>query len=148
MRRLPVVAFAALLLAPALASAEELHEARRGGIALGGSIGGGGMTIDNDTVGCPDCQYDPLAFEIDLHFGSMATPRTAVLFELQLNAKAVDDNPMFVESLGSLSAMLAVQYWLTAPIWIKGGYGFATTSVTKEEGNIRQHGPGAQGFAF
>lgn len=37
------------------------------------------MTVDKDAVGCPGCDYDPLALELDVHFGSMISARQAML---------------------------------------------------------------------
>jgi hypothetical protein len=142
-----LLAAAAVLLVPGTAAAE-LHDEREGRIAIGGSLGGGGMTVDNDAIGCPGCDYDPLGVEVDLHFGSMVSARQAMLFELQVNYTSVDDNMLFIDKLGTGAAMLTTQYWLTRPAWVKGGFGFATVSVTKEEGNIRQHGAGSMGLAL
>jgi hypothetical protein len=135
-----------LLLVPAVASAD-FHQARKGRVAVGGSFGGGGMTVDNEVIGCPGCEYEPLAYEVDVHFGSMPTERLAALFEVQLNTQSVDDQMLGVDRLGSAAIMIALQHWVTGPIWVKGGMGFASTLVTKDDVNIRQHKPAGQGWA-
>lgn len=151
-----LVAFAAVLLAPAAAAAQPgygpppgpapagyysqpspvaggFHD-RTGRMALGFSLGLGGMQIGDAEVDCPSCDYDPIAFEVDFHIGGMLSPRFALLFEVQANGKTIDDNGFGATSLVQATAMVAGQYWLTPQLWIKGGIGGANLSYSYDDG--------------
>jgi hypothetical protein len=143
----------AILLAPAVAAAQPgarapapggyysqpttvaggFHD-RAGRMSLGFSVGLGGMKANDDAIGCAGCDYDPIAGEFDFHIGGMLSPRFALLFEVQANAQTVAENAYYVDTLGSGAAMIAGQYWLTPQLWIKGGLGFASLSVSRDDG--------------
>jgi hypothetical protein len=87
---------------------------RQGRLAFGGSLGLGGMHDSGSNVTtCADCNYNPLAVELDGHIGGFLSPRFALMAEGQIN----------VLSMNSL--MLAGQYWVTPQLWLKGGIGFS-----------------------
>jgi hypothetical protein len=156
MKRSHLVAFAAVLLAPAAAAAQPgygpppppppggyysqpttvpggFHD-RAGRMAIGFSLGLGGMNIGDDDVTCGNCDYDPIAGEFDFHIGGMLSPRFALLFEVQGNAQTVEENLYGATSLVQATAMIAGQYWLTPQLWIKGGIGGASLSYSYDDG--------------
>jgi hypothetical protein len=156
MKRSHLVAFAAVLLAPAAAAAQPgygpppppppggyysqpttvpggFHD-RAGRMAIGFSFGLGGMNIGDDDVTCGNCDYDPIAGEFDFHIGGMLSPRFALLFEVQGNAQTVEENLYGATSLVQATAMVAGQYWLTPQLWIKGGIGGASLSYSYDDG--------------
>jgi hypothetical protein len=156
MKRSHLVAFAAVLLAPAAAAAQPgygpppppppggyysqpttvpggFHD-RAGRMAIGFSLGLGGMNIGDDDVTCGNCDYDPIAGEFDFHIGGMLSPRFALLFEVQGNAQTVEENLYGATSLVQATAMVAGQYWLTPQLWIKGGIGGASLSYSYDDG--------------
>jgi hypothetical protein len=152
MKRLVSFVFlgAALLVFPALASAQGYYGPPPGGggyyaqpatlpggmwdrtgrLALGFSIGLGGMHSNAyGDIGCPTCNYNPAAVEVDFHIGGMLSPRFALLFEGQGNLQTVDDNGQGgTVTLSQSTAMIAGQFWLTPRLWLKGGIGAAHLS--------------------
>jgi hypothetical protein len=154
MKRTHLVAFA-VLFAPAVAAAQPGYGAppppaggyysqpttvpggfhdRAGRMALGFSLGLGGMQVGDDDVTCVNCDYDPIAGEFDFHIGGMLSPRFALLFEVQGNAQTVAENFYGATSLVQATAMVAGQYWLTPQLWIKGGIGGASLSYSYDDG--------------
>lgn len=150
------VAFAAVLLAPAVAAAQPsyggppppppggyysqptqvaggFHD-RAGRMAIGFSFGLGGMQIGDDDVTCPSCDYEPIGGEFDFHIGGMLSPRFALLFEVQGNGKTVEENLFGAKTLMQVTAMAAGQYWLTPQLWVKGGIGAASLSYSYDDG--------------
>lgn len=155
MKRSHLVAFAAVLLAPAAAAAQPGYGApppppggyysqptqvaggfhdRTGRMALGFSLGLGGMNVGGEDLACPSCDYDPIAGEFDFHIGGMLSPRFALLFEVQGNAQTVEENLYGATSLVQATAMIAGQYWLTPQLWVKGGIGGASLSRSYDDG--------------
>ncbi len=149
-----LIAFAAILLAPAVAAAQPgygppppqgyysqpapataggFHD-RTGRMALGFSVGLGGMQVGDDDVTCASCDYEPIAGEFDFHIGGMLSPRFALLFEVQGNAQTVEENNYGATSLVQATAMVAGQYWLTPQLWVKGGIGAASLSYSYDDG--------------
>lgn len=156
MKRSHLVAFAAVLLAPAAAAAQPgygpppppppqgyysqpttvpggFHD-RAGRMALGFSLGLGGLNVGDSPVECATCDYDPIAGEFDFHIGGMLSPRFALLFEVQGNAQTIAENAYGATSLVQATAMVAGQYWLTPQLWIKGGLGGASLSQSYDDG--------------
>jgi hypothetical protein len=156
MKRSHLVAFAAVLLAPAVAAAQPgyrpapppppggyysqpttvaggFHD-RQGRMALGFSLGLGGMKVGENDVQCSNCNYDPIAGEFDFHIGGTLSPRFALLFEVQGTAKTVEENNYGATSLVQAAAMVAGQYWLTPQLWVKGGIGAASLSYSYDDG--------------
>lgn len=171
MKRIHLVAFAAVLAAPAVAAAQPGHgrptsppppqqgyysqapgipggfHDRAGRMALGFSFGLGGMTANDESIGCAGCDYDPIAVEFDFHIGGMLSPRLALLFEVQANVQTVAENAYYVETLGSGAGMIAAQYWLTPQLWLKGGLGFASLSVSRDDGYVTESSDSVEGGA-
>ncbi len=154
MKRSHLVAFAAVLLAPAAAAAQPgygpppppagyysqpttvaggFHD-RTGRMALGFSLGLGSMQVGDSDVTCANCDYEPIAGEFDFHIGGMLSPRFALLFEVQGNAQTVQENAYGATSLVQATAMVAGQYWLTPQLWVKGGIGGASLSYSYDDG--------------
>jgi hypothetical protein len=99
---------------------------RMGRIAIGGSIGLGGMHDSGSNITeCNTCDYNPVAFEADGHIGGFLTPRFALMAEGQVNAQTVASDQYDDTVLSMSSLMLAGQYWITPQLWIKGGVGVA-----------------------
>ena len=133
----------ALVLAPALAEAQGYYggpgpgpypggfHRRMGRLAWGFSIGVGGMNDSSSSIGCSNCDYQPLALEADLHIGGFLSPRFALLFEAQVNEQqltaqdATNDSTQLEQS----ALMVAGQLWLLPQLWIKGGVGFADLHI-------------------
>jgi hypothetical protein len=153
-RLISLACFAAIGLAPALASAQPGYAPpppppggggyyaeppgllpggfydRTGRLALGFSIGLGAMNDSVGDINCPSCDYNPAAFEVDMHIGGMITPRLALMLEIQGNGQTVDsvDGGAGTVTLVQGTALAAAQYWLTPRLWIKGGVGAAHLS--------------------
>jgi hypothetical protein len=145
----------AILCVPVLASAQGYY--RRGGpgasaprgfhnregrLALGFSVGLGGMSDDGSSItSCIGCDYNPLAFEIDGHIGGMLSPRFALLFEAQVNGQTIHSDAFRDDTILSQgAAMIAAQVWVLPQLWLKGGLGFANLQtdnayVTRDLGN-------------
>jgi hypothetical protein len=124
------------------------HRANR--LVYGGSIGIGVMNDSGDRITCNNCNYNPVAFELDGHIGGMLNSRLALLFEVQVNGQLINaengtgnGDSTLVQS----AAMLAVQYWLTPQFWIKGGVGLSHITVDHDyyDGTVEE--PGADGVA-
>ena len=102
---------------------------RQGRLSWGFSLGLGGMHDAGSAVTkCANCDYNPIAVEVDGHIGGFLGPRFALMGEFQVNAQTVQadngsGNGDLVLSQNVL--MLAGQYWLTPQLWIKGGLGLA-----------------------
>jgi hypothetical protein len=101
---------------------------RQGRLIFGGSLGLGGMHDSGSNVTtCNNCDYNPIAVELDGHIGGFVMPRLALMAEGQINAQTVAVDPAYgddtVISMNTL--MIAAQYWVTPQLWIKGGLGVA-----------------------
>src|SRR5262249_6005339 len=122
------------------------HRANRltWGIAFGvGGMhdGGSGLT------GCDNCDYNPLAGEVDGHIGGMLNSRMAALFEAQAHIQTVHSSLSNGDtSVPQGAAMVALQYWLAPILWIKGGIGFAHLSY--DNGDLGLTDDVASGAAF
>ena len=141
-----LLVFSAIMLAPALAAAQPYygpapayrepggfhHRANR--LAWGISFGVGGMHDSGDGIAsCDNCNYNPLAGEIDGHIGGMLNSRTALLFEAQANIQTIHSDALNGDTtITQSAAMVALQYWLTPILWIKGGLGFAHLSYDND----------------
>src|SRR4051794_20063282 len=66
---------------------------RQGRLAWGFSIGLGGMhDAGSQVTSCNNCDYNPIAFEVDGHIGGFIGPRFALMGEFQVNGKTVQVN--------------------------------------------------------
>jgi hypothetical protein len=133
----------AILSAPALALAQGYHgggrpaspapggfQDRAGRLAVGFSIGLGGMSDNGNEINCSTCDYNPLAFELDGHLGGMLSSRFALLFEAQVNGQTIHSDFLDGDTtLSQAAAMIAGQGWITPQLWIKGGLGFTNLQI-------------------
>jgi hypothetical protein len=138
----------AVLFAPELASAQGYYgpgpyspypggfHRRMGRLAWGFSVGFGGMTDSGGITQCDStCSYNNYAYEADLHLGGFVSPRAAIMFEGQINGQTVHSDAASGDTVVNQTAlMVALQYWLTPQIWIKGGLGFAHLDESNDLG--------------
>jgi hypothetical protein len=135
----------ALVCAPALASAQGYYgrgnpdapggfHNRAGRLTFGGAIGLGGMSDNGSAItSCDNCNYNPVAVELDGHIGGMLNPRLALMFEAQLNLQTIHSD--FFDGDTTLSqgaAMIAGQFWVLPMLWIKGGIGFSNLQTDNQ----------------
>ncbi len=136
-----LLVLAALLVAPAAASAQGYYGGGPGGpgpstqlpggfhnrggrIIYGGSFGLGGMHDSGSNVTtCGNCNYNPLAVSLAGHIGGFVGPRLALMAEGQINAQTVSSDFYDDTVLSMNTLMIAAQYWVTPQLWIKGGLG-------------------------
>lgn len=137
----------ALLLVPAIASAQRYQpgygasppmpggfQDRAGQPMYGGSLGLGGMKLDDQDVTCSGCNYSPIGVEIDGHIGGMLNERFGLMLELQGNAKTVSDNGDYgTVTLSQGAAMIAGQYYVSPKLYLKAGIGAAHLSYDYED---------------
>lgn len=104
---------------------------RAGRVTWGFAIGLGGMHDGGSTVtNCLNCDFKPLALELDGHIGGMLSPRFGLMFEAQINAQTVHSSVFGDDAILSQSAaMIAGQFWLLPQLWIKGGLGIADLQI-------------------
>lgn len=88
---------------------------RRDGFMLGFGINFGEISCAG--TGCDDVTE---AVGIDIHLGSMISPRTGLGFDLWAMTHT-EDNLTITHAI----ATLGVQYWLLPRLWVKGGLGVA-----------------------
>jgi hypothetical protein len=134
----------AILCAPVIASAQGYYRGRGapdplpggfhnrvGHLTLGGSIGLGGMHDGGSAITtCDNCDFQPLALEVDGHIGGVLSPRFALMLELQGNFQTVHSNRFSDDTvLSQGAAMIAGQFWILPQLWIKGGIGVASLQV-------------------
>lgn len=99
---------------------------RTGRLAWGFSVGLGGMhDAGSNVTRCNNCDYNPIAVEVDGHIGGFLTPRFALMAEGQVNAQTVSSDSYDDTVLSQNALMIAGQFWVTPQLWIKGGIGFA-----------------------
>lgn len=138
----------AILCAPALASAQGYYgpggpgrgypaptvpggfHNRAGRLAFGFGLGLGGMHDDGSAItACDNCDFQPLAFEADIHLGGMLGPRFALMFEGQANIQTIHTDFFDDTTLTQGAAMIAGQFWILPQLWIKGGIGLANLQI-------------------
>jgi hypothetical protein len=129
----------AIILAPGLAAAQGYYGGsgynqpsripggfhdRTGRLAWGFGVGLGGMHDDGSGItNCDNCGNGPV-LELDGHIGGMISPRFALLFEGQLNARTVHSSFANGDTvLTQSAALVAGQFWITPQLWVKGGLG-------------------------
>jgi hypothetical protein len=111
----------------------------RDGLTLGGALGLGAILSDN----CGP--YCGAAGMFEGHIGGMLTPRVALMGDFWGSGHRWDDGAGTGTTYHGLYT-LAVQYWATNILWLKGGIGFAQLNygydgtVTPDE-----NGPGMMG---
>jgi hypothetical protein len=139
MKPIKLLVLLALMLAPAVASAQyygggpsyygggpHFHQ-RWGRLAWGFSVGLGGMHSPDGLTTCDNCA-NALAFEVDGHIGGMINNRLGLMLEGQINGRTVhaDDGTGSGDSVLTQNAlMVAAQYWILPMLWVKGGVGLS-----------------------
>jgi hypothetical protein len=118
----------------------------RRGLTLGVGLGIGGMDSDTGALDCDNCIYTPITGALDFHIGAMINPRLALLFELWVTAKPLDEAG--TSTLSQSMAMVGVQYWLSPQLWIKGGLGFSYLNLSYDDGYYVEDAAVAEGGAI
>jgi hypothetical protein len=95
----------------------------RDGFLIGVGIGFGGISAD----ACGDFCGGALALE--LHLGGMINPRMGVMGDFWGNFHPIPNSDGTTSH--SIST-LALQYWLTDIIWLKGGLGIGRMQITSD----------------
>lgn len=121
---------------------------RQSRLALGFSLGLGKMKLDDASVPCQGCDGDPLSFAADVHIGWMMSPRLGLLFEAQGVGQTIADTGTVTDTLVQSTAMVAAQYWISPQLWIKGGVGAASMSVTRDDGFTTTESDSLEGGAI
>ncbi len=108
---------------------------REGRLTWGLSLGIGGMSSDSGPIDCANCDYNPLAVEIDVHVGGMLSSRFALMGELQGNVQTLEEQGggEGTLSLAQFALMVAAQYWVVPKVWVKGGIGVAHLSFNYDD---------------
>lgn len=106
---------------------------RTGRLIFGGSLGLGSMSSRGNDLRCFDCDYSPISVQAAGHIGGFLSPRFALMAEGQANVQTLASDSFTGDTtiLTQGALMLAVQYWVTPKLWIKGGIGFATLQVDR-----------------
>lgn len=100
----------------------------RTGLTFGVGIGPGSITT---TSTCGD--FCGAAIALEGHIGGMLNPRLAIMGDFWLNAHPIPNSDG--TTTNSISS-LALQYWLTDIIWIKGGLGIGHTQVLSDSEGV------------
>lgn len=106
---------------------------RMGRLAWGFSLGLGNMSDRGGDIDCLNCDYSPLAGEGSVHIGGFISPRLAILGEGQVNVQTLANDSFTGDTttLSQAALVLAVQYWATPQLWLKGGLGVASLQVDR-----------------
>jgi hypothetical protein len=99
-------------------------------LGFGGHLGT--MSGDSGILGCTGCDYDPLAGGVHFQIGGMLNPRVALVGEVFSAGQQLDS--FGDEILFQTQLMIALQYWLTPRLWIKGGIGGSFLTVSYDDG--------------
>jgi len=114
----------------------------RAGVVYGFSLGLGGITLEH----CGDvCGF---SFMGEVHLGGMIGPRLALMGDFWEGVHYFNDS-----SLGSGENFngvytLAMQYWLTDILWVKGGIGFGRIQINVDDDFNGFNIDDESGFAF
>lgn len=98
----------------------------RSGLVFGGSIGIGGISADACGVYCGG------AGMIEGHIGGMLNPRLALMGDLWGSVHPWDDGISTGTTYHGIYT-LALQYWATDIVWIKGGLGFGHMQLQADD---------------
>ena len=120
----------------------------RRGLTLGVDLGIGSMEADSGPIRCDGCEGDRAAGSLGFWIGAMLDPRWALLFHGSFTGQALDDNGD--ETLINATALVALKWWLSRRLWIKGGLGFASLTISGPFGDdlVAEGGAGMLGAGF
>ncbi|HEY4056823.1 MAG TPA: hypothetical protein VGM39_09445 [Kofleriaceae bacterium] len=168
----------AVMLMPALASAQGYYGRRHGGpgpgyynttpptyqlpggfwnrqgrIIFGANLGIGHMKDDFGDITCDQCDYSTVSGMAAAHIGGFVSERFALMGEVQANVQTVSSDAYSGDTTNLVESaiMIAGQYWLTPQLWIKGGIGFANLHLERSyygDGVVDEESPGENGTAL
>jgi hypothetical protein len=109
----------------------------RSGLVGGVGLGFGGISAAN----CGD--VCGIAGALELHLGGMLTPRLSIGGDLWFNWHSIANST--ASTTHSLYT-IAVQYWATDRLWLKGGIGGATMRISDDYDNFTYSGESGLGL--
>lgn len=120
----------------------------RRGLTIGFDLGLGSMDAASGPLRCDGCSGEPPAGTVGFWIGAMLNPRLALMFHGSITGRALDD--FGDESLVNSTALLAAKLWLSPRLWIKAGLGFASLSISGDNGDetLDEGGAGMLGIGF
>lgn len=95
----------------------------RSGLIFGGSLGAGAISAEDCGAPCG------AGFMGELHIGGMLNPRLALMGDFWLGARSWSD-PLGDGSTFHNIDTLALQYWASDIIWLKGGVGLGRMELS------------------
>jgi Outer membrane protein beta-barrel domain len=120
MKRLLTIAAVVLALGVASNAAAQRGggAVEREGFLFGFAVGGG-------SISCKDCDGSSSGPTLDLHIGTMVGEKMAVM--LDGSGIAVSEDDSYGEKITETFTVdtIALQYWVTDRVWVKGGIGAA-----------------------
>jgi len=112
----------------------------RSGLTFGGSLGLGIIDGPNCTTVCGG------ALSVEGHIGGMLNPRLALVGDVWLAARYFTDPVIGNGSTYNSIWTIALQYWVTDILWLKGGVGFAQLNFGYDGAAVPdENGPGIIG---
>ena len=103
------------------------------GLMFGFDFSVGGMSSDRvGSIECFNCDFQPLSGGFGIYGGFVLNPRLAIKGDLRATAQTLDANG--TAYLIQTTLMAALTYWITPRLWIEGGLGVATLSVSIDDG--------------
>lgn len=114
----PLIAIALLVVAPAIASAENEPAPERGGIAIEGELGVGVLGASNPI----DADLDAAVVAMAGRLGGFVTPRLSLMAVAGLMTGEFDD-PDFNGPGGDLTELYlgaALRFWASPKVWLEG----------------------------
>ena len=97
----------------------------RGGLTLGFGVGVGGISASNCDEICG------AAGAGEFHIGAMLNPRMALMGDFWVNVHPWTIGGESGQTIHNIST-LAVQYWATPQLWLKGGAGFGRMQIQSD----------------
>ena len=98
----------------------------RSGLTFGGALGLGIIDGPNCTTVCGG------GFMFEGHLGGMLNPRLALVGDGWVGARYFTDPALGNGSTYNSIWTIALQYWVTDIVWLKGGIGFANLTISDE----------------
>lgn len=120
----------------------------RRGMTLGFDVGIGSMEAESGPIRCDGCQGDQAAGSLGFWIGAMLNPRFALLFHGSITGQDLDESGD--ETLINATALVAAKWWLSRRVWIKGGLGYASLTISTPAGDegLAEGGAGMLGVGF